>query len=328
MEKRLPYYEIKGDHGEVGEFLGATFRKEIQEELGRRKKEIINYPQYLAKALDYCELTRKYFPELIEETEGIARGADVPMIEYFLVNTREVYDKWEGDHCTVVAGFDGDRLIIGHNEDWEAASQEEIYILKATIGETTFIGLNYISAVSGVAAGMNNHGLVQCINELNQTAGFGVPKNYVARAVLETKTLDEAETIIRSVPGASGFNHVLGQGSEIRDIETAGGRVGIQKTIGRPYVHTNHFISDELKALETEHSPSSIQRYARVSELLREKMTIENIRGILSDSQNEHQPICRPDETIGAALFVPSKLEAHFCYGHPCAGEFVKYSLR
>lgn len=336
MAKHLPFYSISGTYQQVGEFLGETFRAKIQEDIAQRRLEIGNYTSYLPKSQQCLDITKRYFPNLIVEAAAIAKAADVPLIDYFFINNREVYDEaeeWDKkqavnpDHCTVVAGLDNSFLIIGHNEDWSLDALDDLYILQATINGTTFIGLNYAVAVPGVSASMNSYGLVQCINDIYQTSKIGIPKNYIARAVLEAKSLDEAEALIRNSPKGSGFNHVLAQGNEIRNIEIAGDTLGVQQVIEKPYVHTNHYLTEALKPLEKFHTKSSEERYKRANELLKANMTIEDIKHILSDTQNKEFPICRPDETVGSAIFAPSKLQALFCYGHPCAGEYVSYTL-
>lgn len=336
MKKQLPFYQIEGNYREVGEFMGSTFRDRIQGEIFRRRKEIEDYFGYLPKVQKCLEITRRCLPNLMIESEAIARAAEVPLVEFFFLNNRESYDEDEirikkdaigGDHCTVVGGFDGGKLIMGHNEDWTLEALDHFYILKATIGGVTFIGLNYTDGVAGLSASMNSFGLVQCVNDIYQTNRVGVPKNYVARAVLEAKTLDEAEKIIRNLPRASGFNHVLAQGKEIRNIEIAGDSVGIQSVVGKPYVHTNHYLSEEMKSLERFHTRSSEARYKRALEMLRDSMSVEDVVKILSDTQDDKYPICNPNKTIGSAIFVPDELTANFCYGHPCAGEYVKYMI-
>jgi hypothetical protein len=336
MHKELPFFEISGTYQEVGEFLGSTFRNKIQESIFARRKEIDNYEGYFPKSQECLEITEKYMPNLIIESKAIAKAADVPFIEFFFANNREVHDSSEdadrkhavsNDHCTVVAGFDNDKLVIGHNEDWSADAQDDLYILKATINDVTFMGLNYSSGVAGLSASINSFGLVQCINDIYQTNKIGVPKNYLARAVLEMKTLDEAEKIIVNANRGSGFNHVLAQGNEIRNIEIAGDYVGIQKSFGKPYVHTNHYLVEELKKLEKFHTKSSEERYKRANELLKDSMSKNDIMKILSDNKNSECPICRPDETIGSAIFIPSELKSYFCYGPPCSGEYKEYFL-
>lgn len=335
-KKHLPYYEIQGNYKEIGEFLGVTFRSKIKEEITRRKSEIKNYASYLSDSQKCFDITKKVFPNLIDETEFIAKGADVAIIDYFFSNNREVYDSAEEhdkresvshDHCTVVAGFDHGNLVIGHNEDWSLDALDDLCALKVNIGTTTFFGLHYATGIAGLSASMNNYGLVQCINDVYQTSKLGVPKNYLARAVLEAKSLNEAEELIRITPRGSGFNHVLGQGNQIRNIEIAGDFLGIQKSVNKPYVHTNHYLVPELQKLEKFHTKSSEARYIRANELIKDNMSIQDIVKVLSDTANSAYPICRADETIGSAVFIPSELKASFCYGHPCAGEFLDYKI-
>lgn len=335
--KQLPYFKFTGNYQEFGEFLGTNFRQNIQYWINHRKKTIPYYDSYLPKSKECLDITREHFPKLIIETEAIAKAAEVPLIDYFFMNNREVYDpaeEWDKqhitnpDHCTVVAGYDNNELIIGHNEDWSLDAINEFCILEATINDTSFIALHYMTVIPGPSASMNNHGLVQCINDIYQTNQIGVPKNYVARAILEAKSLDEAEKIIRSTPKASGFNHVLAQGNEVRNIEIAGDAIGVERIIEKPYVHTNHYLTPKLQKLEKFHTKSSEARYERASELLTNHMTITRLKSILSDTQNKEFPICRSDETIGSAIFKPSKREAYLCYGHPCVGTYIKHNLK
>ncbi|QQS39095.1 hypothetical protein IPM62_00545 [Candidatus Woesebacteria bacterium] len=336
MTKNLPYYKVSGNYEKVGEFLGNTFRDKITQRIKERRRSIPNYESYLTKSQKCLDITRYFFPHLMKETTEIAKAAGIPLVEYFFMNNREVFDEAEAhdkkhsaniDHCTVVAGFDKGKLVIGHNEDWSISALSEICILEIEIENIAFIGLNYMSVIPGSAASLNNAGLVQCINDIYQTAQIGVPKNYVARAILETKSLDEAERLIRNTNKASGFNHVLACGNEIRNIEIAGDKLGIQNIINEPYVHTNHYLTNELKPLEKFHTKSSDARYERAYSLLTTNMTDEDIKRILSDTNDNEYPICRENETIGSAIFIPSELQASFCYGHPCKGTYISYNL-
>lgn len=336
MKKQLPYHKVQGTYKEVGEYLGATFRANIQESIFKRRKEIVSYESYLPKSQECLEITKRYFPNLIAESESIAKAADVPLIEFFFANNREVYDpaeEWDkkhavnADHCTVVAGFDNGKLVIGHNEDWSIEALDDIYVLEVTINDTTFIGLNYTAAIAGLSASMNSYGLVQCVNDIYSINRIGVPKNYIARAILEAKTLDEAENIIRTVHRGSGFNHVLAQGHEVRNIEIAGDKIGVEKVFDKPYVHTNHYLTEELKPMEKFHTKSSEARYKRATEMLKSTMGGKDIETILKDTENTEFPICRADETIASAVFIPSELKASFCYGHPCAGEYREFFI-
>lgn len=331
---QIPVLDIKGDYRGVGAAIGEQFSESIKNSIEKRKIEIPNYDKYLEKSKEYFAYTKTIFPNLIDETEAIANSANVDVFDYFFINNREAYDVAEQydkkeavnfDHCTVAVSFGKDGVIVGHNEDWSIDALNELYILKAKIGDKSFIGLNYKGGIAGLSASMNNYGLVQCINDLYQKNQFGVPKNYLARAILECKSLDDAENLIRNTKRASGFNHVLAQGNEVRNIEIAGDKMAVDKLISMPYVHTNHYTSPEMKSLEKFHTKSSESRYKRAKKLVRNDMELKDMGKLLSDREDIQFPICRADATIGSVIAIPQKNEFWVSYGHPCEHEYIEY---
>lgn len=323
--KKFDYLEVKGSHKDVGKAIGLKFRKEIQNRVFDRQKEISNYSEFLKRSEPYYKVTKERFPGLVEELEFMAYAAGVGVSDLFSINNREVYDQEQSEHCTVAVSFNGGGALVGHNEDWKSASSNALYFLKAIIGDTTFSGLQYKVTIPGVAATMNSWGLVQCINDLYQETQIGVPKNFLARAVLETKTLDEAENLLKNTKRASGFNHVLIQGNEIRNVEIAGDKLVVERVVNKPYVHTNHYLSNNMELLEKFHTKSSEARYERAKKLIKSNMTEKEMEKLLSDTKNKRYPICREDATLGSLIFLPKNKEVYVCYGHPCEGKYLKY---
>lgn len=324
MAKTFPYLEVSGTYQDLGFAIGQKFKNQLQQSLKIRQQKISNYPNYLKLVEPYFKLTERFFPQYIEEARALSLAADIPLLDFFLMNTREIFEEASG-HCTIAVSFNNG-AVVGHNEDWDNIEAiNHLYVLKATVNGTTFLGLQYIGAL-GVSATMNNWGLVQCINGLSAGVAVGVPKNFIARAILEAKSLDEAEKIIRTAPCASGFNHVLVQNHEVRNFELSGNLIGETKLINHPFVHTNHFLTPELQNHKELESPSSRPRYARAKELARNNMSKKDMIALLSDKTNSKYPICREDATIGSVILLPEKKEVWICYGHPCAGEFVKYT--
>jgi len=320
--KKFDYLEISGSHKDVGRAIGLKFKKEIQNRVFDRQKEISNYSEFLKRSEPYYKYAKDFFPNLVDELEATAKAAGVCVMDYFSINNGGIST---GDHCTVAVSFNKEGTLIGHNEDWKSASSDTLYLLKATIGSTTFFGLQYKVLMPGVSASVNNWGLVQCINYLNQGSQIGVPKIFLARAVLECKNLDEAENLLRKTKRASGFNHILVQGREVRNIEIAGDKLTIEKVVDRPYVHTNHYLSPDMKLLEKFHTKSSEARYERAKELIKSNMTKKEMGELLSDTKNKKYPICREDATLGSLIFLPKNKEVYVCYGHPCGGKYLKY---
>lgn len=325
---KFDYLEVSGTNIDIGRAIGTKFKKSIQKRVSERRKKINNYEEYIKKTEPYFKISKKVFPNLVLEIEATAQAAEVSVADYFSINNREVSKRETPDHCTAVVGFGKDGAIIGHNEDWEGASPNALYILKATVNGTTFLGLQYKVTVPGVSATINNWGLVQCINDLNHEAKVGVPKNLLARAVLECKTLDEAENLIRNTPRASGFNHLLVQGDEVRNIEIVADKMATAKTTGESYVHTNHYTIPEMKSYEKYHTKSSEERYKRAREIIKPIMDRTSIEKLLSDTKNSKYPISRNDATLGSFIAIPTQNKIYICYGPPNEGKYTEYSLK
>ncbi len=339
MIKTFPYLEITGTNKDLGLAIGEMFRGKIQEVISDRKHYIRRYQERLTETDAFIKETRKAFPHLVEELEGMAEGADVPVIDLFFHNLPEVYDRtreWDreqaqtDDHCTIAVTFNTGGALIGHNEDWSVESLDELYVLKATVNGTTYLGLNYATFMVGCSATLTSNNLVQCINELHQETHVGVGKYFVARALLDCKTLDEASALVGSINRSSGYNHVLVQGSDIMDIEIAGKDIDIERMTEKPYAHTNHFISQRMLQYEVDeatHHRNSYDRLARAKELLHTGMNVHDMQQLLADKQNPLYPICREDATIGSVIIEPTKKQILVCYGPPDRGTFVPYTL-
>jgi predicted choloylglycine hydrolase len=329
MENIFPFLEVKGNHRDLGFAIGQRFKKEIQERIKSRKENIPGYYQYLEKVAPYYQITKKYLPEIVEELEAMSEGSKVPTDDLFFHNCREIYNLFinssENDHCTTVVSQKNNSILVGHNEDWILEGIEDLYILKANLGKTTILGLANNTLLPGDVAMANSHGLVQCINELNSESDLGVPKNFVARAVLDCENIEEATNLIKSLPLASGFNHVLVQKDKIVNIEMSASQISIDQINQNSFVHTNHFLSPKLKQIETFRSKSSEIRYKRARNLLKNNShKIKSITNLLSDTSDGIHSICR-DETIASLVFSPNKNEVWICPGPPDKGKYLKY---
>jgi len=332
--KEFPLLEVAGSHMDVGTAIGEMHKDRIRERVEIRRQKIPDYGSYLEKMPDYIAITGRFFPDLMEEAKGIAQASGVPFNEYFFAQVRDLYpfyiDDAENlgsiDHCTVIVGFNSHGPIVGQNEDWILKAQDDLYLLKATVGGVTFFGLQYAVSIPGESASINNLGLVQCVTEIHSTSQFGVPKNFISRAILGTKTLEEAERIIFETPKASGYNHVLVQGDRVWNFEIAGDDYAVEKFEKKSFVHTNHFTSDKLKRYEIYRTKSSVSRYNRASELNKNISSSRGIMEILSDGVGEY-PIRRPNETIGSIIFQPRNGIVSVCYGAPSPNKYVEYKM-
>ncbi|MBI3577558.1 hypothetical protein HY086_05975 [Candidatus Gottesmanbacteria bacterium] len=325
---QFPIVRASGSHYEVGVTIGKTMREGITQVLDNSRKIFKDdYPKRLKESLPFQEQTTKYFPHYMDELRGMADGAQVSFDDLFLSNNREVADFdpfiLDPNHCTIVGVPHQGEYLVGHNEDWDASSLSLLYVLDATVDGTKIFSLNYANNIIGDAASINGCGLIQGINELwHQDAQMGVPKNFIARAVLDCKTLEEAEGVIKTIPRAAGWNHVLTQGGRLWNMESSANEYVIEKIEFAKYAHTNHYLTG-LKRIDKA-NPESEKRYEKVKRELEHVNAVEDIKRLLSD-RNEPR-ICR-ESTIGSVVFdIPNKV-AHIAYGQPTPESYVEYSL-
>lgn len=326
--KQFPIVRAEGSHYEVGVAIGKMMRNAINNVLANSQvifKE--DFSVRIQQSQPFLQQALKYFPQYMDELRGIAEGADVSFDELFLSNNREVanFDPFvvDSNHCTIIGIPHQNGYLLGHNEDWDVSSLSLLYILDATINGTKIFGLNYANNIIGDSIAVNGYGLVQAVNELwHQDAQLGVPKNFIARAILDCKTLEETEVLMKRIPRAAGYNHVLVQGKRLWNIESSAKEYAIEKVKLEKYVHTNHYVT-ELKRIDKGNIESK-NRYRKVQKQLTGVNSVEDVKRLLSDRNDP--PVCR-DSTIGSVIFdMPNKV-AHIAYGQPTAQGYIEYSI-
>lgn len=328
LPKHFPVVKASGTHYEVGFVIGQTLQATIQKFLVDNKKTFEkDFTRYLRESQKFLAVTVKYFPQYIEELEGIAKGAGVSFEELFLANNREIADinllSSELGHCTIVAIPQNGGYLVGHNEDWDREALDHLYIADVHINGTRIFGLNYAYNVIGDSVAINNYGLIEAVNELyHNDEQIGVPKNFIARAILDCKTLEEVEVLMERIPRASGFNHVLVQGNRLWNIESSAKEFVIEKIEGQKYVHTNHYVT-ELRRIDKGNN-ESVMRYNKVKGQLDQINTVEDVKRVLSDRED---PRISRDGTIGSVIIDITQKAAHLAYGQPTQESYVAQSL-
>lgn len=328
--KQFPVVKASGTHFDVGRAVGQARRDVI---VRLFQKNMAAYPDYFVRfrkdADELLGLTANYFPQYIDELKGLADGAGLDMNELFLSNGHELsyfHEEPPAGHCTIVAIPNNGGYILGHNEDWSTEALEHLYLLDAEIEGIHSFGLGYdfANTIIGDAVAINGFGLIEAINEVTHTdTSVGVPKAFIARAIIDCRSLEEAEKIIQSVPRRSGFNHLLIQGSRLWNIETSAKESVIEKIQQQRYVHTNHYLT-ELKRIDKGGNPESVLRYGKVKQKLTVINTVEDLKSLLSD--RSEPPICR-ESTIGSVIINPKEKTAEIAYGQPSVDSYYRISL-
>jgi isopenicillin-N N-acyltransferase like protein len=291
----------------------------------------------------YRDAAERALPDLVEEIEGIAEGAEAPPWELMAANCWEELERLlemeelvpTPDRCTAFAATGPEGTILGHNEQWYAGDAGNIaVIVERPDGEVPFASPSVVTCLPAV--GINAAGVAQGVMSLSaEDDGEGIPRVPVSRLALAAGDADDAVRRAAIPDRSGGYAYVLAAaGGEIRVVETAAADHAI---VPGTRGHTNHYL-DPRFAARGEGSEGSRARLARLEELLAERdpETPEAAMEILRDHESEPQAIClHPDPAEGdeatAVLFsMVCHLESRRMWvaaGNPCRAPFEEIDL-
>jgi isopenicillin-N N-acyltransferase-like protein len=350
-------YDVGFQHGEI---LSNTIQSSIvpfvYDDMKDRKISKDDGAKIVQK---YEDLIGDLFPEVLEETKGLAEGAG---IEYetamLLLLFWEVRDTVSADanECTSFVAA-GDATVKGipiaaQNSDWP------MYMKGRNIGQVfhvnvkdkyKFIGRGLAGNIGRTSViGFNEKGLSFVGSGIHQTQGaeFGFPPLIATRIGLERcATVDEFIELLRKIPS---WSHA-GENVDVVDLEGNMARISFSsrrimyvQTKDHFVASANHFHDLEMRhygPANREEYPSSYARYERMVEQLREnygKIDLEVTKRIMSDHKYGDSPpegdlsICRhadERETMTSLISIPKDKAFYINPGTPCKGEYTKFNL-
>jgi isopenicillin-N N-acyltransferase-like protein len=321
------FYTFEGQNRhEIGEKVGETFRDEIVPALAelKRSPKWDRSREMDAKSLEF---TKKKFPAYVEELEGYAQGANIELLDAWslcIEDDSAAYVEENPEHCTTVITNSG--KLVAHNED--AASefdQEKISIVRKVLPTVTTMELYYATSLGGTAVGANSFGYVQTINTLfHSTISQGIPRVVISRFLLETKDPTSDLAFVSSLPKMSGYHHALIKNTgEMWNVEFNSSNEQLEKK-ELPYVHTNHCVFDPSRTFPDDWS--TLTRYKKARELVRDDMSFEELASILKDTSTPPHPIFNK-YTMGQAIIDFQKSSIFIWLRREEEKGFVEYSL-
>jgi predicted choloylglycine hydrolase len=344
----IEQFEATGSHFEVGFAIGKRFAEKIHRLCDNYlflQQQVLPYhrtPEGRARYQELFDLNRVRYPEYFSELEGLAQGAGRPFEELFLANMRGEYREYLHDlqtrGCSDCALVTDDVALIGHNEDGEPAFRGNMYIVHAKVeAKPAFTVLSYPGFLCGNAFGFNTEGVCFSIDNVRpRGARVGVGRHFIARSLLEVRSLGEAIERV-TVPGrALGFSYTIGSVRERRavHVEVAPGTYHVHQIRGC-YFHANHY--KELTDVDQIIGPSSWARVERANVLLQDRPPVDaaGILAVLGDQVDEKYPIYRtatsPDEnvTLCTALFDLDGRRLRIYIDHPVLApkKFIEFDI-
>ena len=296
----LNYFIVEAsDNYQLGLKLGEMFGEQAQGVIEKRKKEHDWYLK-IEKAELCLVATKEYFPRYVREIEGYAVGANVEFLNLWAVSLEN--DLNTLDHCTTVITNAG--KIIMHNEDWDAGAENQICVLKKTVGTLTVLELFYYNTLGGNAISINSNGFVSSVNSLTHSdRGRGVSRNAISRWLSEINDLKYLNPLhYVKTCGGDNYNIVHGKNFSVWNLENSATSVALRE-INPPFVHTNHHLSS-LECFEAnDNSTETHERYDLALEKVRPLMTVPEMIE-LSNSKKPNGEDCIMNERTIAKMIV------------------------
>lgn len=320
------YFEVVAkDNRELGLALGRRFGENLRRELDKREGSP-DWAAQVAAGMAYLTFTETVFPQYIQELKGYAEGAGVPFEALWAWSLED--ELWEAtaEKCTSVVTNRG--RLIGHTEDWLAESQDDLWILKKTVGGFTMLELYYQHTLGGQAASINSHGYVQLVSTMQHGDGqIGIPRNVVARWLAETADPTADFEKLSKLRRSLGYSHTLVSATgELWSVECT----VKEQTVTRPkvpYAHTNHYLTELRRAEANNGSTGTRERHADVLAKVRERMSAEELTELLSDQSRGPAVSIFNERTIGRVVFDLDKKIARIWLRREEEKDWIDYKL-
>ena len=349
----FPIISLKGNHFDMGFEHGRALNRQITANLSLYMEMIhgntgTKEEKILEQALEFLPVLQKTAPLLVEEMEGIACGARVPIESVLVLNARTelMSGAWPTGECTAfgLAGrrtADG-RPLLAQNWDWTPRSKigAAFFIMEPAGGPRALL---FAEAGQVGKIGLNEAGLGVLLNILvTGDLQTGIPVHVLLRMILNEVDANGAVACVRNAVRASASHFLLG--------DVKGNIIGLEftpKTCSEilpskgVIVHTNHFCNPLFTEADLTLSllPDTVKRFDRAQTLInqKEKWTSHELRDLFMDHENGPTSICRhvdtsvpallQTETVGSFIFDLFNKRIQASYGQPCRNAYQDVSL-
>jgi isopenicillin-N N-acyltransferase-like protein len=352
-DRAVPLVEVHGGPEARGRLQGEGARPQILKALARYREVLpaalqMAWHDGLREARKFLPYAEEAFPQFVAELRGVAQGAGVPFEEVWTLNcyeglTEVTQQVWG---CTSLGVRNdqtaGGNVLLAHNEDWTSVDRDHVYLVRAQPdGGPAFVGMTYGPLLVNI--GLNAEGIGVAIDSVYPTDGrVGVPRILSSRAVLDARTIGQA--IRGCVPKlrAGGYSYLLADAhGELYCVETSATTHHILYGEAGWLVHTNHYLSPKMQALEEPGTYSSSHvRLNRARRLLAAQLgsaSVESLQSLLRDHVNYPDSICMHEDpsdlvhdrqqTLVSLVMDLTARRVWAAPGPPCQGDYAAYGL-
>jgi isopenicillin-N N-acyltransferase-like protein len=316
----FPVLDVSGGAFERGRLHGERARSRVERSLASYARLFafhgLPWEEAQRRSAGYREVIGNFDAGLLEELEGIARGAGRPFGEILALNVRtevmpaQFMTGADAGECTAIAvrpaaSASGEPLLA-QNWDWVGAQRESMILLRARGGR----GPSYLTLTeAGMLAkiGLNEAGFGVTLNILRSVfdAGEpGIPVHVLLRALLGRASVADAISFAgRLAFGGSSNILCADRGGNSASLEFSPHGLRAVGDDGGTLCHTNHFLHPDAAGWQAEQLPN-LSSEPRLECALRHaasraKHDIEDLKRLLRDESDGLLSICRhPDRSL------------------------------
>ncbi len=271
---------LAGSPAAMGEAFGEQFRDDVraltETRIGHVTEFVSKYQperklpreEMLGLAGRSIDVHRQFDEAVWAEFAGIARGAELTveelligngftdMRDYVLFGGSAAPPVGADEHTGECSAFlvaescAADNPIIG--QTWDMNSDAGPFVLLAhrkPTGAPETIGLTTTGCLCLI--GMNSEGVAVGNTNLTPTdARVGVNYLFTITKALARESAEAAAASIEATPRMSGHNYYVADEAEAVNLETTAQRTVRTDVADGVFVHTNHYLADELRPLE------------------------------------------------------------------------------
>jgi isopenicillin-N N-acyltransferase-like protein len=309
----FPVIEISGGAFERGRIHGERARERVERSLANYARLFsfngMAWEEAQRRSAGYRDLIGAFDADLLEEMEGIARGAGRPFREILTLNARtELLPPsflTGADAVSPSASLTGETLLA-QNWDWVGSQREAMIVLRIQEGvDPACLTLTEAGMLAKI--GLNSSGLGVCLNILRSVfdAGHpGLPVHVLLRALLKCGSVHGAVARAAGLSFGGSSNILMAdRGGECASLEFSPKGMRVVRGEGATLCHTNHFLHPDAVNWQASHVPnlSTVPRLERARQIAasRAKHGIEEVKRLLRDESAGLLSICRkPDESL------------------------------
>ena len=344
-ESSYPLVDINGSPKQMGRVHGSKLRRKVHATVRAMKRHvgIEPYEACWADFRDTAAYCRENAPELVEEMEGIAEGAEIDFRDVFKINAHLDLITWKRHmwtrpkdlkpECSSHAVVTDQDVLVGWNgDDWRGWMDCGAVVRGIPESGEPFI---YWSLAGSVGRPGMNRFLALGANSLpsKRWRPDGLLYPMICRKILACRTTDEAIDVFSRYNRCSATNYLVADGAGgLASVEANADQYAVLRPVeqnGRNYLlHTNHYLAPELQ----NYNPAQAEKCTRLSAALRlYHKSVPGDAGELCTVLSDHTGgICVHHDDVCTIVSFTAEIHTRrfrITRGNPCAASGVTYRL-